>query len=170
MRRALYIGLILLLAASCGPRVIKRARMERIIADMLVQDQQIKQDVSLRKQADTSLVYEGIFEDYGYTTDDFLHSVNYYLRDPSRMEKIMGNVAEDLEARAKEVKAIIALDEWREGFLRIYTLPVDTSLRPTPRVRAADTLRIRFAGDSVYFHIVDTVKIRENLYQRDTLL
>ena len=170
MRKALYIGLILLLAVSCGPRVIKRAKMERIIADMLVQDQQIKQDPSLRKQADTSLVYEGIFEEYGYTTDDFLHSVTYYLTDPSRMEKIMGNVAQDLEARAKEVKALIDLQQWREGYLSIYSMPMDTSLRPRPRVRAADTLRIRFAGDSVYFHIVDTVKLREELYQRDTLL
>lgn len=170
MRRALYIGLILLLAASCGPRVIKRAKLERIIADMLVQDQQIKLDFALRHQADTCLVYEGIFEEYGYTTDDFILSVRHYLADASRMEKIMGNVAEDLEARAKEVKARIDLEEWRQGFLRIYTLQVDTSLRPTPRVRASDTLRIRFAGDTVYFHIVDTVKVRENLYQRDTLL
>ena len=169
MRRALYIGLLLILAASCGPRLIKRAKMEKIMADVLVQDQQVTHNFDLRRQADTMLVYEGIFEAYGYTTDDFIRSLEYYLTDASRMEKIMGNVADELEARAKEVKARIDLAEWRKGYLRIYNLPVDTTLRPHPRTRAADTLRIRFAGDTVYFHIVDTVKMRENLYQRDTL-
>lgn len=169
MRRALYIGLFIILAASCGPRVIGRAKMEKIMADILIQDQQVKRDLTLKRQADTMLVYEGIFEAYGYDTDDFLASLEYYLTDASRMEKIMGRVAERLEAQAKEVKALIDLNEWRSGYLRIYTLPIDTTLRPRPRVRAADTLRIRFAGDTVYFHIVDTVKLREELFQRDTL-
>lgn len=168
MRRVLYICLVLLLAVACGPRVIKRAKMQKIMADVLVQSQQVKQDIALSRQADTMLVYEGIFEAYGYNTDDFLRSISYYLSDASRMEKIMSAVADDLEARAKEVKAVIDLQEWRNGFLRIYTLQPDTTL-PHPRVRAADTMRIRFAGDSVYFHIVDTVKLREELYQRDTL-
>ena len=159
MRRALYIGLVLLLAASCGPRVIKRAKMERIIADMLVQDQQVKLDLALRKQADTCLVYEGIFEQYGYTTDDFLLSVRHYLSDPSRMEKIMGNVAENLESRAKKVKAVIDLEEWRKGYLRIHDLPADTvSHFPKPRPQAVDSLCVRFQGDTIYFHVADTLR------------
>lgn len=153
MKRFLYIGLILFLAASCGPRVIKRAKMERIIADMLVQDQQIKLDQSLKRQADTSLVYEGIFEQYGYTTDDFLRSVEYYLKDASRMEKIMGEVAEDLEARSKEVKVLIDLEEWRKGYLRIYDMPTDTTLLPRPPKGMLDSLRVRFRGDTVYFNL-----------------
>ena len=158
MKRLLYIGLILLLAASCGPRVIKRAKMERIIADMLVQDQQVKLDLALRNQADTCLVYEGIFEQYGYTTDDFILSVRHYLSDASRMEKVMGNVAEELEARAKVVKARIDLEEWRNGYLKIYETPADTSLFPKPRMRAIDSLPVRFSGDTVFFHIKEPIQ------------
>ena len=60
MRRALYIVLVLVMAAACGPHRIPRDDMEDILYRMLVQDQQIRQDPQLRKQADTMLVYEGI--------------------------------------------------------------------------------------------------------------
>ncbi|MBR4775141.1 MAG: DUF4296 domain-containing protein [Bacteroidales bacterium] len=152
MKRLLYIGLALLLAASCGPRIIKRAKMERILADMLVQDQQIKLDFDLKKQADSCLVYEGIFEQYGYTTEDFRRSLAYYLKDASRMEKMMGEVAEDLEARAKEAKKQAFQEEWRENFIRAYSAPLDTAVYPRPPMRMIDSLRLRYLGDSTYFN------------------
>ena len=87
MRRALYIVLVLVMAAACGPHRIPRDDMEDILYRMLVQDQQIKQNPQLRRQADTMLVYEGIFQAYGFNTDDFLYSLEYYLEEPARMEK-----------------------------------------------------------------------------------
>ena len=166
MKKALYIVLLLFLAAACGPRIISRDDMKAIVRDMLVQDQQVKQDPKLRRQADTSLVYEGIFEAYGYDTDDFLRSVEYYLKDPSRMEKIMASVAQGLEKDAKAVDKEIHLHEWREGLLRIYNRPVDTTRRPRPRVRPSDTLRVRFDGDTVWFFSVDSIA----MHDLDTLL
>ena len=44
MRRALYIVLVLVMAAACGPHRIPRDDMEDILYRMLVQDQQIKQN------------------------------------------------------------------------------------------------------------------------------
>ena len=112
--------LLALLASACGPRRIPRERMESILADMLVQDQQIRLNRELKHQADTSLVYEGIFQAYGYDTDDFLYSLSYYLEDPSRMEKIMGSVAESLEKEAKEVGKEVDFRQWQERMLRIF--------------------------------------------------
>ena len=152
MRKWLHIVLVLLLVASCGPRKISREDMEHIMEDILLQDQQIKQDWKLRKVADTTLVYEGIFEAYGYDTDDFLYSLEYYLSDPARMEKIMGQVAENLEAKSKELGKEIDLDHWRERYLRIYSMVADTSSLPQPRKRARDSLHVRFDADSVWFY------------------
>ena len=166
MRRFLYIALMVLLAAACGPRKIPRGDMEDIMADILIQDQQIKLDKELKKQADTSLVYEAIFEAYGYTTDDFLYSVEYYLGDPSRMEKIMGAVGERLEKEAKAAGAEVRLQDWRRGLLRIYNLKVDTTRRPRPRVRPVDTLHVRFERDSVFLYTVDSISMKD----LDTLL
>ena len=165
MRRALHIAFALLLLAACGPRKIDREDMVAILADMLVQDQQVKQSRELRKQADSSLVYEGIFRAYGYDTDDFRYSVKYYLEDPSRMEKIMGDVAGNLESRTKVVAKEIHLDEWRRGLLRIYNMPADTSA-PHPRPRPVDTLHVRFQGDTVYLYTVDSLSMKD----LDTLL
>ena len=69
MKKALHIVLLLVLATACGPRIISRGDMTDIMRDILLQDQQIKQDYSLRRQADTSLVYEAVFEKYGYNMD-----------------------------------------------------------------------------------------------------
>lgn len=152
MRKWLHIVLLLVVAVSCGPRRIPRDDMERIMADILIQDQQIKNDRSLRKQADTSLVYEGIFEAYGYNTDDYLYSVEYYLQDPARMEKIMGAVAENLEKEIKLTGEEVELENWRRRFLDIYRMKVDTTRLPRPRTRPVDTLHVRFDADSVWFY------------------
>ena len=160
MRKTLYIVLVVLLAAACGPRKIPRGDMEKIMADILIQDQQIKLNKELKKQADTSLVYEGIFEAYGYDTDDFLYSVEYYLGDPSRMEKIMNVVGTRLEREAKLAAAEISLRDWRDGLLRIYNMKVDTTCRPWPRTRCVDTLHVRFQGDSVYLYTVDSLSFK----------
>ena len=151
MRKLLHIALLVLLVAACGPRKIPRDDMERIMADMLIQDQQIKQDRKLQKQADTSLVYEGIFEQYGYDTDDFIYSVEYYLEDPSRMEKIMGTVAARMEKEAKQAGVEAEQEEWQKKFMKIYQMKVDVNRRPQPPVSAVDTLPVRMQQDSVIF-------------------
>ena len=166
MKRVLHIVLLFVLAAACGPRVIPRDDMADIMRDILLQDQQVKQDYSLRKQADTSLVYEAVFEKYGYTTDDYLRSVEHYLSDPSRMEKIMASVADGLEKESKVLEKEISQDEWRASLLRIYNRPVDTTRRPRPRVRPVDTLRIRFSGDSAWLYRVDSI----SMHDLDTIL
>ena len=92
--------LLLLLAVSCGPRRISRDNMEEIMYQVLLQDQQIKYDHKLRLQADTCLVYEAIFEEYGYDTDDFLYSLEYYLAEPAKFEKIMERVGDRLDRKS----------------------------------------------------------------------
>ena len=160
MRKFLYICLILVLAAACGPRKIPRDKMESIMADLYIQEQQIKQDRELKKQADTSLVYEGIFRSYGYNTDDFIYSLGYYLEDATRMEKIMGEVAEKLDQDAKDVDAQIKQEQWRSHLLALYNMRPDTTRRPQPRPGVMDTLRVRFQGDSVHlYYPPDTLKV-----------
>ena len=167
MRRSFYIVLLCLVAlSSCGPRRISRADMEEIIYEMLLQDQQIKQDRNLKKQADTSLVYEGILDSYGYDTDDFLYSLEYYLEEPARMEKVMEKVADRLGAEAKELQKEIDLDNWRVKMLKIYQMEPDTT-RPQPPVRPVDTLLVRMGKDTVQL-VLPPDSLPE--YPKDSLL
>ena len=168
MRRILHIALLLLLALACqGPRTIPRDDMEEILYQMLLQDQYIKLERRIQRQADTSLVYEGIFREYGYNTDDFLHSLSVYLEDPSKMEKMMGAVGERLEAETQLVRGEVDLRNWRSKMMQIYRLRMDTTHFPKQRARAVDTLRVRFSDDSVWLYTpVDSLK----LIPRDSLL
>ena len=151
MRRVLYIVLVVLLVAACGPHRIPRDDMEDIMYRMLVQDQQIKQDPKLRKQADTMLVYEGIFESFGYDTDDFLASLDYYLADASRMEKIMEKVEQRLMEKVAQTEKEVEEESWRRNYLRIWDLKPNTRNLPQPS-SPLDTLYLQFNKDSLLYH------------------
>ena len=145
---------------------MERKDMEQAMYLILLQDQQIKLGGNLKQQADTSLVYEGIFQSLGYTTDDFLYSMDYYLEEPARFEKVMESVADRFEK--EEAQALIQLDlsNWRDGMLRIYWMTPDTLSLPQPGPRAIDSLLLRFQGDSLYL-------VREDpfpYYPKDSLL
>ena len=77
-------------------------------------------------------MYEGIFEQYGYDTDDSSYSLEYYLEDPARMEKIMEKVGDRLKDEAEG-----GLERsWKpklagKSFLRLYSLTPD-SPQPQP--------------------------------------
>lgn len=153
MKRLLLIVCLLGLVVSChkGPRRIPRGDMEDIMMQVLLQDQYLKQHSELRKQADTTLVYEGIFESFGYDTDDFLASLEYYLEDASRMEKIMEKVESRLMVKVKEAEKEVEEDAWRQNFLRIWGLNPNTRSLPQPS-SAIDTLYLRFNKDSLLYH------------------
>ena len=151
-KRLHFLLLVLLLAAAChGPRTIPRSDMKDILYQMLVLDQQIKKNRTLQRQADTLQVYAGIFKEFGYTTEDFHHSVTVYLQDPTKMEKIMGDVAARLEKDRKQAQKEVDLRNWRQRLMRLYDMPPDTTL-PRQGFRPVDTLRIRFTKDSVWLY------------------
>jgi len=153
MRHYLLIVCLLVLAVSChkGPRRIPRGDMEDIMMQVLLQDQYVKQNSELRKQADTMLVYEGIFESFGYDTDDFLASLDYYLADASRMEKIMEKVEQRLMEKVAQTEKEVEEDSWRRNYLRIWNLKPNTRNLPQPS-SPLDTLYLQFHQDSLLYH------------------
>ena len=153
MRRYLLIVFLLVLAVSChkGPRRIPRGDMEDIMMQVLLHDQYLKQNTELRKQADTMLVYEGIFESFGYDTDDFLASLDYYLADASRMEKIMEKVEQRLMVKVEQTEKEVEEESWRRNYLRIWDLKPNTRSLPQPS-SALDTFYLQFNQDSLLYH------------------
>lgn len=169
-----FVLLAALLVCSCrAPKKIPREDMEEIFYLMFMQDQRIKQDRSLKREADTSQVYAGILKSKGYNTNDYIYSLNYYLEEPEKMEKVMAGVEARLEKELKVVNKEMELERWRAKMLAIYGQKIDTSLRPMPGPRPVDTLKIRFDGDSAYMHkLIDSLKLipRDSLiFLRDTV-
>ena len=91
-------------ACSRGPKVIPRSKMEKIYTDMLLADQWFALNTNNRIAIDTTLFYEPIFRKYGYTTDDFRVSVEYYMRDPLRFSRMMKKVAVKMDAEAARLQ------------------------------------------------------------------
>ena len=167
--RLWHIVVVLLLSVSCtGPRTIPRDKLADIFHDMFLQDQQIKNDVSLKRIADTSLVYQGIFKEYGYDTDDYLHTLNKYIRDPERLSKVFEKVAERLTAEAKDIKKEIDFLDWQNKFLAIYKHRIDTTSLPRVPLGAVDTMYFRLHKDQVKYYpppdtlspVIDTLVLR----------
>ena len=149
-RYLLVLWFILMCFGSCRRgRVIPKKDFAAIYAEMFIADQWIKDNPSARDQADTSLVYDRIFEKYGYSFADYDASVNYYLYDPSKYAKILDASAEMLEAKLKKLRL---KDEEIERYKRIHAVltpyePKDFWPRPKldvnyPYEKRIDSLRL----------------------------
>lgn len=139
----------LALALSCrGPKRISEKRMKDIYHDMFVLDQQMRSTPQLRRHSDSVLVYERVFENYGYTTDDFLYSLDHYMKDPERfsklMEEVVGRLNREIVAIRKEADAY----DWKQKYISVWSAPVDTS-QPRPPLPPCDT--VAFPIDSLWF-------------------
>ena len=152
---ALAVGLSL---ASCGKkeRVIPREKMAEIYAEMYVLDQWLDDNRSLRREADTSLVYAPVLDKYGYTYDDYLNSVDVYMKDPTRYSRILRRTSEILGSRLTELKAEKkaqedALKESRrlDSLRNLIHLNVDSLMNTMVRTAPSDSLVTAF--DSLGF-------------------
>ena len=110
MKRVLHIVLVLLAAVACrGPRVIPKDTLTDIYMEMFIADQMVRDADIPRAQMDTMLLYEAVFEKYGYDTEDYLYSLRHYLKDPERFGKVFENVAKRLEGEVDALKKIVEL-------------------------------------------------------------
>ena len=171
--RLWHIVVMIMVVASCrGPRTIPRDTLGDIFHDMFLQDQQIKNDVSLRRIADTSLVYEGIFQSYGYNTDDYLYTLDKYIRNPEKLSKVFAKVSDNLTNEAKGFKKELEFLEWQNKFLAIYKHRIDTTSLPRVPLGAVDTMYFRLHKDEVrYFPPPDTLTpvLDTMVFRLDTL-
>lgn len=110
--KKVLLGIIVAFAVlSCsskgGGKVIPRKVLAEIYADMFVADQWTNSSSRILKRTiDTTMIYEPIFQKYGYTVDDYIASVDYYLYDPLRYERILQNALDIILARQEELEAI----------------------------------------------------------------
>ena len=101
---AVLAAIILCSCSREEGKVIPKAKLARIYAEMFVADQKIGGDTKARSMADTSYVYEPIFEKYGYTSDDYRASMAHYIKDADRYAKILRETSIILEEEIAELK------------------------------------------------------------------
>lgn len=100
------VAVVALCAVACarGPRIIPKSKMEKIYTEVLLADQWLAVNYQYTAVADTTLFYETIFRKYGFDTDDFRASLEYYMRDPLKFSRMMKNVAVKMETEAERLQ------------------------------------------------------------------
>ena len=108
-----------MLLFSCSrAKVIPRRTFVKIYADMFLADEWVKDNPSARRQVDTSLLYEPIFESYGYTTDDYLKSVEHYMGDTERYARMLKKAGDILDAKGNSIRRLEESINLRDERLR----------------------------------------------------
>jgi hypothetical protein len=97
---------------------------------MFLADQQVRKLNIPRPQMDTLLLYEAIFEKYGYDTDDYLYSLQHYLKDPERFAKVFDAVAKRLEGEVKSLDELIERQSQETKKFRRKYPQIDSLLAP----------------------------------------
>lgn len=135
-----YLLVTLALFSSCGRgRRISEAKFAEIYADMFLADQWISSN-RLGRIADTSLVYEPIFEMYGFTTEDYRNSLMYYMDDATAFADVLEEARSILRDRVDHLTKVreyqVLRDSVRAVMARTYepiSLPPDTIMGPYTR-------------------------------------
>ena len=131
MKRLLHIVLVLLAVAACQrTRVIPKDTLVDIYTDMFLADQMVREENIPRVRMDTLLLYEAVFQKYGYNTDDYLNSVRFYLKDPERFAKVFENVAKRLEGEVDALDKIIDHQNWVASQMGAKRPQLDSILAP----------------------------------------
>ena len=147
MKRLIYIILLLscvLLTACKNEKLIPKSTFTQIVTDIFLADQYFNSNSFSRSYIDTVMVYESIFNKYGYTYKDYVSSMNKYIEEPlefalifheskailSKMEKEMSNVVNEEQELEKVRRSFdrlkdIALEDltYQETFIRSIFFP-----------------------------------------------
>ena len=161
--------LLLSCAKDDGGKVIPKDKLSEIYAEMFVLDQWVGTESRLRREADTSMVYAPILEKYGFNYDDYLASVDYYMKDPERYSRILRTTSEilnrrlsELQAQKKEMESAEKAAHRRDSLLNLVHFDIDSAIVAMSRVNPSDSviseiqpfgvLSIRFVqrGDTSY--------------------
>ena len=102
------IGLTFLcciLAAACTPKgIIPKSTMAAINADLFLLDQYAGADYSMRSFIDTCAIYKPVIRSYGYTSEEYLASVDYYLDNTRDMAKVVDMTEAILKKRVARIQ------------------------------------------------------------------
>lgn len=138
-----FVAALMVLGIGCsGPRVIPDDILIKIFHDAYIANAYMEE---CRIRQDSLLIYEPIFQRYGYTMEDLQYTItNFTERKSAMLSDIMGEVNHMLDAESRrEAKRMIVLDTIDNIAKRQYTRTIyaDTLIR-VKRLRDSSKLRI----------------------------
>lgn len=118
MKHLSAIAITLLLLTSCGNSLIPRGKLSRIVADIYLSDKFVNNTAEMVSKADSTMLYEPILNSYGYTSDDFIRTIEYYVERPAKLKTVYLKAQESLQLELDNIN-IQLLHERRVDSLRV---------------------------------------------------
>ena len=132
-----YIKLIcllvcILLVQGCSKDGIIRTKdMSSIVVEMYLADQYIDRNPQMRGQTDSLFVYPAIVEKYGYSMEEYVNSVRYYLQEDGMYNTILKDAMEIMDGRVDMMDIQIAeMEKLRRGPVKWWALDSVRSVAP----------------------------------------
>ena len=92
-------------ATACSRDIISSDDLPEIIAEMYITDQKALRSNEIMTKADSLMVYEPLFNKYGYTTEDFRRTIDYYLPRPMKLKSFFIKAKRILEKRERDLSS-----------------------------------------------------------------
>jgi hypothetical protein len=138
-----YCSLFILIFSCSGPeqhKIIPRKDLVPLLVDMHISDA-MATNYNINEQfggLDSAILYRTVLNSYGYTKDEFIHTIEYYSKEPERLIKIYDEVFSILSKRSEEAK----------------TLTDSYSKRNTQLIWKASQSHYRIYGDTAHYEPV----------------
>lgn len=122
--RLCLVALFFSVLASCQgtTKRIPGDRFQEVLRDLFITDLILERDGTLTDMADSLLVYPPIFEKHGYTSEQFLATMDYYSRRPARFKSLLSrlhkSLIEERTAYNKQLEYINRQKVYAERFNR----------------------------------------------------
>ncbi len=142
-RSGILILSLLLTALSCGPRAdIPKKQMIEIYYEISLLDSYVDHNPEMRAQSDSMKVYAPLLDKYGYTEEEFINSINFYLGDPVRFLKIIEAVETKLKEREQYLSDLQRADGIEDERMIEEAVAFDEGapVEEYPAFEASDTL------------------------------
>ena len=139
MRLFKPILIFLLILTSCGESRIPKQKLSKIIADIYISDKYVTANQELMRAVDTSFLYEPIFNKYGYTTRDFVYTINYYVERPSKLRPVYLEAKQILQVELGKAEAELKQERYQDSLfaaMEKVIIPNVNNASPDSRTRA----------------------------------
>jgi hypothetical protein len=130
----------LLILSSCNQGLIPRGKLSKIISDIYLSDKYISSNQDMITIADSAMLYEPILNSYGYTSEDFLRTIAYYVERPAKLKTVYLKAQESLQEELDIVNIQLTkegrADSLMMSIIRELSIDNKNKIEPDSRIRS----------------------------------
>ncbi len=148
----LFAVAALALLFSCSkPKVLSKEKVADIYQELYLADQYVKINRDIRSLADTTLIYNAIFEHYGCTLEDYQHSITYYISSDKAWTEILDMAYKKVHKELERLKSLSAhtLNTKEIKIYPEYEFPFTLSEKEQEWLNNRDFWKFNFLGDTI---------------------